>query len=100
MFEAANILDDLDSVNSSVPTIFVCRNMWPYVDGEEHQLFSDTLYEKLASGSIVIIGEFDYTGAQIQNCNEFADSLIASGFSPVYSLFGSIMGKPVVFEKK
>lgn len=83
VFETANILEDLDSLDSNVPTIFACRNMWPYVNSEEYQAFSDELYKRLASGSVVIIGDFDYTGAQVQRENSIAKAFIQSGFLPV-----------------
>ncbi len=100
VFEAANILDDLDSVDSSAPTIFACRNMWPYVKAEEYQPFSDELYKRLASGSVVIIGDFDYRGAQMQNKDSIADALIQSGFKRVNSFCDSFKDKCIVFEKR
>jgi len=100
VFETANILEDIDTIDSEHPAIISCRNMWPYVNSEEYGAFSDKLYKKLKEGSVVIIGEFDYTGPQILEDIGIAESLVQSGFSPVQLFNYPGLRGPIVFEKK
>jgi len=105
-FSRANILEDLDSIDSNNPSIVMCRNMWPYVNPDEYSEFAQNLYEKLAPDSIVILGEYDttgeidkLTGRKLANSDKFPNALLNAGFRisenaksicPVYNL---------VFEK-
>ncbi len=59
-FSQANILEDIDNIDSNTPSFVMCRNMWPYVDDSEYQNFANQLYEKLAPGSCIMLGDFDY----------------------------------------
>lgn len=100
-FSVANILEDTDNIDTKNPSIVMCRNMWPYVDCKEYDTFAKTLYERLAPGSIVVIGEYDYFGEpDIENSNTFYKSLLNAGFkyikNPKYTFWH---GASLIFEK-
>lgn len=80
-FECANILEDIDSIDTKHPSIILARNMWPYVNKNEYESFTKRLYEKLPKGSVVIIGEYDYRGEKgMIGSNSFPNYLIEAGF--------------------
>lgn len=93
-FECANILKDVDSIDSNHPSIVFCRNVWPYIKEEEYEKYAQKLYEKLAPGSIVVIGDYDYANRHPM----FPDVLENAGFIPNESLM-NVTGHCVVFEK-
>ena len=102
-FECANILLDLDSIDSKNPSIVMARNMWPYISPERYEEFAQNLYNKLAKGSVVVIGRFDNIGERgLENTDSFPYYLQKAGFKPtreVLELTPSIDDKPVVFVK-
>lgn len=73
-FECANILEDIDSLDSNNPSLIMCRNMWPYVNEKEYANFAARLYDKLAAGSCVVIGDYDY---------DFDYTDVSCGYKPV-----------------
>ena len=80
-FRKANILNEVDNLDSSKPSVIFCRNMWPYIDSHKYQEFAQKLYEKLPEGSMVVIGDFDYIGDYQQYGSEtFPLFLEESGF--------------------
>jgi len=100
-FECANILEDLDSIDSNNPSIVMCRNMWPYVNPDEYSEFAQNLYEKLAPGSIVVIGEYDYFGEPgRENSNTFSRWLFEAGFEQMQDSESFLLqGSGLIFEK-
>ena len=99
-FSEANILEDVENINSEHPSVVMMRNMWPYVDGKEYQGFANKLYNQLAPGSIVVIGSiFDYTGNLFcQNSSKIPVALLNAGFE---TMKNDNVGttNPVIFEK-
>ncbi len=80
-FSCANILDDIENVDSDTPSIIMCRNMWPYVNPDEYEAFASKLYDKLAGGSVVAIGGYDYKGEDgRKNSDKFPEALLSAGF--------------------
>lgn len=59
IFQEANILEDIENIDSKHPSIVMCRNMWPYVETEEYPGFANALYDRLKEGSIVVLGAYD-----------------------------------------
>jgi len=96
-FKRANILEDLNSLDEENPTIFMCRNMWPYIDQREYRDFADTLYGKLAQGSVVVIGSFDYSTFN-PSLPDFPSALIDAGFRPAGG--SKKEGCDLIFEKR
>ena len=94
-FSQANILEDIDNINPISPSFVMCRNMWPYVDDSEYQDFADKLYERLAPGSCVMLGDYDYT--KIGYRKNFPEALIEAGFEP--SNTGVNEYHELIFEK-
>lgn len=77
-FSAANILEDLNNIDSKHPSIVMCRNMWPYINENEYKEFAKQLYNRLAPGSVVIVGTFDCSGSLLAKQNRqstFPDAL-------------------------
>ena len=81
-FSRANILEDLDSIDSKRPSIIFCRNMWPYVDEKEYDEYAQKLFDRLQKGSIVVLGSYDFTDDISIRDVIFAHSLLKSGFTP------------------
>lgn len=77
-FKCANILEDIKNIDSDNPSIVMCRNMWPYVDKNEYEDFARRLYDRLKEGSVVVVGDFDYS-----EDNNFPPKLIEAGFVPL-----------------
>lgn len=97
-FKVANILDDIDSIDSKNPSIVMCRNMWPYINSNEYRGYAKELYKQLAVGSIVVIGGFDNVGAyKIAASSTFNIALKKAGFKPVEDLKSH--GISIVYEK-
>ena len=84
-FEASNIVTDLGLIDSENPSLVMCRNMWPYINPDKYESCAKELYDKLAKGSIVVIGHYDCFGeiGYIGSKN-FPKELIKAGFTPVY----------------
>lgn len=98
-FQYANILNDVKNIDSEHPSILMARNMWPYVRPFEYQDFSDELYKRLAKGSVVVVGDYDYRGQKgFVDSDKFPSCLIKSGFKPV-RFQDTAPGKELVFEK-
>ena len=51
----------IKNIDNKNPSLVMCRNMWPYINSSEYDGYAEALYEKLAPGSVVVIGFFDYT---------------------------------------
>jgi len=82
-FTRANILDDIENIDTEHPSIIMCRNMWPYVDPSEYDDFAKRLYERLAKGSVVILGEYDCMGEEgMKNSDKLPGALLRAGFTP------------------
>jgi len=78
-FSCANILEDLENIDTKNPSLIMCRNMWPYVRQDEYEPFAKALFERLAPGSVVVIGAFDYTSIDETMAN-FPTALKNAGF--------------------
>ena len=99
-FSKKNILTSTDELNQTKPSIVLCRNMWPYVNPDLYCEFAEKLYENLAEGSIVIIGQFDYHGEYgYENSSEFPNALEKAGFRLVYGVNKLLSDEKLVFEK-
>lgn len=107
VFEQGNILEDIERIDPKRKTIVMARNMWPYVDPCEYEDFAKKLYEKLAKGSIVVLGDYDFEGERnsdkntfLENSNGFPKALIKAGFSPSKTQVGiRRFAKNLIFEK-
>lgn len=96
-FSAANILEDLDNIDSKHPSIIMCRNMWPYINENEYNQFAKKLYDRLAPGSVVVVGAFDCSGSLLTEQNKqstFPDIL------KKYFTCKKIDKEPLIFLKK
>ncbi len=99
-FKCSNIIEDIKKMNFQNPVLFMCRNMWPYVDPQEYNQFAKSLYSKLPEGSSVVIGDFDYKGNKFFGTNSFPKALLNAGFKQSFSNIGrDIPVKNIVFEK-
>ncbi len=94
-FSCANILDDIKNIDNKNPSLVMCRNMWPYINSSEYDGYAEALYEKLAPGSVVVIGFFDYTADYSDKI--FPDSLKKAGFKEAKADINSQF--KLVFEK-
>ena len=101
IFEHANILNDINSIDPKNPSIVMCRNMWPYIKPNVYDRYAKKLYNRLALNSIVVIGNYDYIGDYTKPINKkFSDSLIKAGFLPSTCEVGKhIHSKQLIFEK-
>ncbi len=80
-FSYGNILEDIKNIDSKRPSIIMCRNMWPYVDPDEYQTFANELYHRLAPGSVVVLGEYDFDGEKgRKDSDKFPKALYDAGF--------------------
>lgn len=91
-FSVANILDDIENIDSKRPSLFMCRNMWKYVDKNYHQEFANKLFDRLAPGSLVVIGGIDLDVM-------FPVTLARAGFKPVVEYNNNEAGFEFVFER-
>lgn len=83
-FRVKNILNSVDEFSEKRPSVIFARNMWPYIKPEEYQIFADKLYNKLAPGSMIMIGHFDYDGEdEVPGSDTFPMALKNAGFEPV-----------------
>lgn len=100
-FSCANILDDIENIDSENPSIIMCRNMWPYVNSSEYEDFAVKLYDKLAKGSVIVIGSYDYKGeAGKKDSKTFPASLLKAGFEAVDKRKNKFTkGGALIFEK-
>ena len=99
-FKQGNIITDIDRINFNNPTLFMCRNMWPYVSPGEYYSFSKKLYSEIPSGSSVIIGDFDYKGNRYLGTNGFPNFLLQAGFKHANSnISRDIPIRNLAFEK-
>ena len=110
IFKQVNILEDIDSIDSENPSIVMCRNMWPYIESGQYEDYTSKLYEKLAKGSIVVLGHYDFMGEmykkdsslfRIENSNCFPVVLENAGFEKASTKIGKKFGRTdLIFEKK
>ena len=100
-FQQSNILDYVNDINFEKPTILMCRNMWPYVNYKEYEEFAQKLYNNLQPGSIVVLGNFDYTGSEgVEGSNSMPYVLKDAGFEKSNCPIGSQPAFPyLIFEK-
>ena len=109
LFKQANVLNEIDSIDSDNPSIVMCRNMWPYIESSEYKECAAKLYKKLAKGSIVVLGQYDYMGEfykmgtslfRLEKSNDFPYELEKAGFKDASTKIGT---KPrhadLIFEK-
>ena len=62
----------------------MCRNMWPYIDSSKYDETAKKLYDKLAKGSVVVLGRYDWDGEKtIPHSNEFPKALLKNKFKPI-----------------
>lgn len=81
VFSVANILEDIENIDFRHPSIVMMRNMWPYISPDEYFDYANRLYERLAPGSIVVIGSFDCTGEPgTERTDTFPPALLSAGF--------------------
>lgn len=101
-FECSNILEDIDNMDKSKPTVLMARNMWPYVHFLEYNKFCKKLQNTLAANSIFIIGSYDYNGdGELFKSDNFPHILSKNGFRPVSNgIFESFRSFDLIFEKK
>lgn len=82
-FRRANVLNEVEKLDSTKPSVIFCRNMWPYVDSRRYKDFAKKLYEKLPEGSLVVIGDFDHIGDyEYIGSDTFPKALEDAGFKP------------------
>lgn len=100
IFQEANILDDIENIDSENPSIVMCRNMWPYVETEEYPGFASSLYERLKEGSIVVLGAFDcfFDKIESHDSEKISKALIKAGFEPSNTIINK-NGYNLIFEK-
>ena len=99
-FKQGNIIVDVDKFDFKNPVLFLARNMWPYVAPGEYPSFARKLYDKLPSGSSLIIGSFDYKGNRYLGTNDFPNCLLEAGFKKArYNIARDIPVKNLAFEK-
>lgn len=99
-FSQANILDDINSIDSKNPSIVMCRNMWLYIDASEYDEFTQNLYNKLGKGSVVVIGFADVAESLSKKYDvTIAQSLVKSGFIPVSHCESRGSLSPIIYEK-
>lgn len=100
-FERKNFLNEVQNLDSENPSLILCRNMWPYVSGEEYDKFAQNLYEKLKDGSCIVIGDVDYDKDFVKNNALISDALINAGFKAVEDnlLKTEYQKKPYIFVK-
>lgn len=84
-FAFGNIVTDFEGITDDKnPSIVMCRNMWPYIDSTKYDKVVKTMYNKLAPGSIVVIGNYDLTGEyDYKGSKDFSKKLVQNGFKPV-----------------
>ena len=84
-FEASNIVTDLGLIDSENPSLVMCRNMWPYINPDKYESCAKELYDRLAKGSLMVIGDYDCFGELgYFGSKDFPKELIKAGFTPVY----------------
>lgn len=101
-FSYSNILTDVDKIDSSIPSIVMCRNMWPYISPRKYSSFSKKLYDKLHPNSIVVIGGYDWEGEKgVVGSNLFPKALIYNNFKPVkgFHVKNGNKSEIIVFQK-
>lgn len=100
-FSCANIIEDVDNIDTSAPCLVMCRNMWPYVEPKEYFKFAKRLYNKLPKGSVVVIGSYDYSGEiGRKKSDTFPKALFKAGFVPIKSYKNFLQkGTSLIFEK-
>lgn len=99
-FSRANILEDLNSIDSKRPSIIMCRNLWPYIDESEYDRYTQKLFDKLKKGSVVVLGCYDLAES-VDDIREtsIADSLLKSGFSKSNLCRGYEKIPALIYEK-
>ena len=96
-FEEKNILTSLDDIDETRPSIIFCRNMWPYVNSKYYDEFTESLYEKLAPGSIIVLGDYDYMGYNCEDMDSFPH-ILENKFMPLAQV-SNYGGHALVFKK-
>lgn len=97
-FKHANILDEWQNFDSQNPSIFLCRNMWPYIDEKMYDNFVKSLYNKLDKNSCILIGSFDNKpDRNVQLL--IKDSLKKFGFKESDAGRNNYSFGPILFEK-
>ena len=74
-FETGNILEFPFERYKDKPSIVLMRNMWTYVNEDEHKPFARYLYKSLALNSTVVIGNIDLLASMRKK-------LLLAGFKP------------------
>ncbi len=99
-FSCANILDDIENIDSKNPSIVMCRNMWPYVNPDEYEEFAIKLYDKLKKGSVVVLGNYDFIGETgMELSKTFPENLMKAGFDAIGKTGQLTKGTSLIFEK-
>jgi len=111
-FRQANILEDIDFINSDAPSIVMCRNMWPYIDKKEYDEYIKSLYDKLSKNSCVVIGEFDiedkiqkdailnaFNKAGFENMKMISNNSIKTTFDTIIPKVNLNKNAELIFEK-
>lgn len=87
-FEYANVLDLVYKLDENNPTklVFICRNMWPYVEEKYYKEFAEQLFKRAPKGSCVILGSYDITGGNCGFTGFGIDKYLRdAGFYPDYN---------------
>jgi len=83
-FSVGNIITDTDKIDDKNPSIILCRNMWPYVCPSKYNECAKKMYDRLAKGSIVVIGSYDYRGDdKYFRSDMFPKALEKAGFKSI-----------------
>ena len=100
-FEQKNILEEVQNINSENPGLILCRNMWPYVGGNEYPEFAKNLYNQVKEGSCIVIGDVDYDKKFVKNNCLISEAFLNAGFKQVDSplLKTEFQKKPYIFIK-
>ncbi len=64
IFSQANILNDIENIEPENTVVFA-RNFWPYLLAQERVELAQKLGERLKSNSVIVFGDFDTFGTQL-----------------------------------
>ena len=100
IFSQANLLEDINSIDSKNPSIISSRNMWCYINQDEYENAAKALYEKLADKSIVVLGRCDMYSKTGLSDNPISKALIKAGFKQSECKIGTYYEAPyLIYEK-
>ena len=59
-FKQEDIIETLNKIKDKGNSIILCRNVFPYLPPEDHLKIYELITEKLKSGSLFIVGQYDF----------------------------------------